>query len=463
VGDLKGANRGTSDRGVGNRLGGPPGVPRQAKTETAAEASPVKTFPFRATRFDGAPIRAWWDGDQIRVKQPMNVFHNRDFAAQTATLDPETFTVSGARLDPAERVRLHVYDPPWYLPNITGSTWGDREFEIELPAERLVELSGASRTATLKQIGLSLVEGASMGVPWGRLLEPLVQSARPFAAAAMIGTADVAPSATGAVTSRAAIGAVERGLTSTIVTQRATSTVAQAVVPASERLVTGIAPAVPTGALPYGAIGTGLAVAGLEAGGKEFTSAVMQRVVSGQEPLVDSMVAVALDKWIRNQTLPVGQRLRMSPMENLIVAKLRGQGVLTPDTVVRELANRIPAQATAMVPRQVATTAAARQAIKKILEDAGVGAAGAKGVMDREIVRQGLLAETAPGIVPSFYTADKQVINGLAELAGIQTQRLGQYKVAEYLLYKRGTDSFEVVIDGYRLLVRPIQIIRPPR
>jgi hypothetical protein len=35
--------------------------------------------------------------------------------------------------------------------------------------------------------------------------------------------------------------------------------------------------------------------------------------------------------------------------------------------------------------------------------------------------------------------------------------------MAKYLLYEHGTDTFEVVIEGHRLLVRPIQTIGRPR
>jgi hypothetical protein len=64
-------------------------------------------------------------------------------------------------------------------------------------------------------------------------------------------------------------------------------------------------------------------------------------------------------------------------------------------------------------------------------------------------------------VTPVFATADRGVINGLARLGGIDPRRLGKFRnVAEFVRYSRGSDTFEVVINQFKLIVKPIQPIR---
>ena len=72
----------------------------------------VKTFPYRGTRFGGAPIMAHSDGKFIYVKQPLYVHSNKDFRKQTRTLPISTF-LGGVRLYPNDYVRVHSYEPRW--------------------------------------------------------------------------------------------------------------------------------------------------------------------------------------------------------------------------------------------------------------------------------------------------------------------------------------------------------------
>jgi hypothetical protein len=121
----------------------PESVPRRLAECQAGRQRDVKIFPFRPTRFGSATLSAHADGDEIVVKLPVHVHSNDDFRAQTRTLPVSAFT-SGLRLPRYEIVRVHVYDPPWYKLNITGSTEGDRESEFCIPAEGLLQVSDAS-------------------------------------------------------------------------------------------------------------------------------------------------------------------------------------------------------------------------------------------------------------------------------------------------------------------------------
>jgi hypothetical protein len=94
------------------------------------------------------------------------------------------------------------------------------------------------------------------------------------------------------------------------------------------------------------------------------------------------------------------------------------------------------------------TTRSERDAILFDLEKERVGS-----TKDQLIVRQVLLNSQAV----TFATGDDKVISGLARLAGIDPSKLRGLKVAEYLRTVKGTDTFDVVIRGHRLTVKPIQ------
>lgn len=141
----------------------------------------------------------------------------------------------------------------------------------------------------------------------------------------------------------------------------------------------------------------------------------------------------------------------------MMVASARERGIVMSDRTMAELSRGDPLQGTALVTQEIATTTQAhRGAIMTTLERAGIN-----GLADRQIVQQALLSETAPQVIPTLATADRQVINGLARLAGINPAHLGRYRtVAEYIHYVRHTATFEVLIEGRRLIVIPIQAVR---
>ena len=69
----------------------------------------VKIFPYRGTRFGGAPLTVFRDGNDIVVKSYVtSVLGNKDFQKQTRTLPTETF-IGGVRLKPNESSpRSHI-------------------------------------------------------------------------------------------------------------------------------------------------------------------------------------------------------------------------------------------------------------------------------------------------------------------------------------------------------------------
>jgi len=448
----------------------------------------IKIFPFRATRFGAAPIMARREGNEIVVEQPQYVRANQDFRAQTRTLP-----TGRVRLSPNEIVRVHVYEPRWYHLNITGSTEGDIEHEFCVTGEQMRDIAAASTTATWVNIGITGVETLTLFIPVGKVATAAVQAARPGLAATMIGTAEViAPRTLAAAGERAAVTIVEEQAVTQVVGRAVQRTVAQTVVQTAEPEVAQLALRATSTAVPrlvpggvVSATGAGVLEAGVETTGSAIrstltptggggptvappgpgapvppipsppvpgspTSGVMLTTVTGDRIIVDSNIARSLDKAARGLPLQQGERL--------MVARVQQQGIVITDRTVAELAVRGGVQGTARVIQEVATTAAERQAIMSTLERAGVGG----GVPDRQIVQQALLAQTAPGVVPTLATADRGMINGLARLARIDPARLGRYRtVAEYLFYERSqATTFEVVIEGRRLIVMPIQAVR---
>lgn len=447
----------------------------------ANELPGIKVFPFRATRFGAAPIMARREGDDIIVEQPVYVLANNDFRQQTRTLPTETFT-RGVRLRPNELVRVHIYEPRWYHLNITGSTEGNIEQEFCVTGEQMLDIADASSTGTLLNIGVTVVEAATFFIPVGRIAtaisRPILGAGRTATAAAMISLADVAPTAMGAVSSRAAVTIVEERAATYAVGRALTRTVSHTVVQSTERGLVQTVPRAATGAvpritseIPARVVGTGALETGVERAGSAVRSAVTPGMpttghvpslpapvptagvrlttVTGDQVIVDTNIAISLDR--------AAQGLPLNQAQTMMVAAARRQGIVITDRTVEELSVRGGAQATAIVTREVASTATERGAIMADIEAAGIGG----GIADRQIVMQALLSETAPGVVPTFATADRGVINGLWRVSGMDPRRLGRYRtVAEFLLYERGTNTFEVVIRSRRLVVMPIQAIR---
>jgi len=179
---------------------------------------------------------------------------------------------------------------------------------------------------------------------------------------------------------------------------------------------------------------------------------VMLRTVTGSTVIVDSNIAISLDLAARDPSL---KSLNPAQRANVAFARSAGIVIATPETA-HELAAGGGASATVLVTQEVPTPPAERAEIVNDLTAAGVN-----GAADREVVTQSLLAQTDPGVTPSLATADRGVVNALARLSGIRTDRLGGYQnVAEWLRYTRNTDSFTVTIRGRTLRVVPVQPVR---
>lgn len=448
----------------------------------------IMTFPFRSTRFGGAPVSAHREGDEIVVKLPVHVFSNDDFNKQTRTLPTEAF-IEGVHLKPNQLVRVHVYEPHWYQPNITGSTEGDKEREFCATGEQMLQIADASTTATMMNVGITVIEGASFFIPVGEIAsfvaKPLIGGARTLTAATMIGMTDVAPAAFGGSMVRAGTTVVEEQLVTEVAGQTLTRSVSQTVVnTAGEGVLDRAAPALAADvAAPNVAAAAAPEVAGTGAGTviadvaggvvkpivtpppgappivppssvpvpvpPSPTAGVMLTTVTGDQVIVDTNIAIAVDKAAQGLPLHAGEKLMLEAAKK--------QGIIVTEKTVEELGAKGGAQSTARMATQVTASDAEKQAIIAELEAKSVGG----GAADRQIVQQALLSNTAPGVTPTLATADRGVINGLARIAGIDPARLGKYRtVAEYLFYTRKTDTFEVVINGRRLYVKAVQAIR---
>ncbi len=248
---------------------------RLAECERGAR---VKTFPFRTTRFGGAPIMAHREGDEIVVKLPMHVKTGSNFRKEVATLPDDTFLSSGTRLLKNEIVRVRHYEVPhWYNFNLSGDASGDNTTEYCVAAETMLDFASATDKAFGVNVAVTVVEAVTPLVPWGKVAAPVMRAGRSTVAAAMIGTAEVAPTALGGVASRATAtmvaGQVERQAVKQVVTSAvgrgAGEAVASQVFPATAQAVTSIAPNV-AGSVA----GAAAAEAAVQGGGDLLHSAV---------------------------------------------------------------------------------------------------------------------------------------------------------------------------------------------
>ncbi len=254
----------------------------------------VKTFPFRTTRFGGAPIMAKRDGNQIVVKMPMHVLTNGDFRKETNTLPTDTF-LSGTRLDPTEIVRVRHYEVPhWYNLNITGDASGDKKTEYCVPAEELLDFASATNKAFWVNVAVTGVEGLTLGTPVGKwvgagvskLAAPAAKAGQTLTVAGMLSLRGAAP-VLGGVSSRTATTLVEDVAAEQAVTRAvapaATSAIADATVPAA---VTSTVPRV--GASVVGqALPSAAAVGGAEVGGGAIQDAFERDLDAAFSPAGD--------------------------------------------------------------------------------------------------------------------------------------------------------------------------------
>jgi hypothetical protein len=225
----------------------------------------VKTFPFRGTRFGGAPLTVFRDGEDIVVKSYVYVLGNRDFRAQTRTLPEETF-IGGVRLKPDEVVRVHTYEPKWYHLNITGSTDGDTENEYCVTGEQMLQVGAMSDRALIGNIALTVVDAATLFIPVGKLAGIIGKPVAQFvtrrggavAISAMLALREVAPTAFAGIASRSATVLVEEQAVDQVASRAVSKSVSQVIIHFAEAPATQAA----TGAAVEGATGAAASTAG---------------------------------------------------------------------------------------------------------------------------------------------------------------------------------------------------------
>jgi hypothetical protein len=194
--------------------------------------------------------------------------------------------------------------------------------------------------------------------------------------------------------------------------------------------------------------------AGASTGGQPSTQKQASAAPSQPMQIADTQVARALDR--ANQGLPP-----LDARQKLIVDTLKAERPKVAHNVDFELKEGGETKTQFEVAGRVdPRTRTEREAILRRLQEAGVGKEG--GTKDQLIVRQVLLTESATGRPPVFVTADDRMINGLARLANLVPEKgWGKYaNAAEYLKYEKGATTFDVVVEGRKMTVRPIQPVR---
>ncbi len=174
--------------------------------------------------------------------------------------------------------------------------------------------------------------------------------------------------------------------------------------------------------------------------GRPPSGGIRYVTVKGDEVIVDTNIARALDKAAKDPTLG-----SLQENEKLMVQEARKQGIVATPTVVGQLGEKGGAQGTISTTQEVSVPPAKRAAIVRALEDNSVGGPPGKpqAASDREIVTQAILAKTDGSAPPTYISADNGVINGLARIAATADptfpapNKLGRYRnIAEYLQYE---------------------------
>ena len=94
----------------------------------------------------------------------------------------------------------------------------------------------------------------------------------------------------------------------------------------------------------------------------------------------------------------------------------------------------------------------------KTLREAGVGGSARRGIADRTIVAEAMVAGKQAGVVPEFLTTDARVIKGLSTIAGRSDPSLawvadfGRRQIVREFA-RRGVTRFTVTIGDYQLVV----------
>jgi len=274
-------------------------TPEEAKRRCEANDLPgIKVFPLRLPRgiwrLSVAPIRAWRDGDVIVVQQTVTgVYSDPMFKQDVRTLPIETF-ISGVRLYPNELVQVRLYDEGEKLICATG--------------EGMLKLNDISDKAVFYSILGTAVEAALFFVPAGVIARPVAAAlriGRTGLTAAMIGTAEVAPTAFAGVASRAAVTTVEERAAGALLEETTGRALTRATTQAAERgLVSEALPAAGAATVPR--LGTGAAQSVLARG---TAGAVTEAGVRAVSPEVSADVEAAFTEYGGPPSGPIRPRL----------------------------------------------------------------------------------------------------------------------------------------------------------
>lgn len=160
--------------------------------------------------------------------------------------------------------------------------------------------------------------------------------------------------------------------------------------------------------------------------------------------VVDTNVAIALDKKARGLPLQPGEELALARMHQLGDVDLRVTDTTAGETGVKGFSP--PHKG---IPISVERTSQAYQdVLNKLANEPPVG--GTKGVDDRNIVADTFFAVTEPGVKPKLATQDKRIYNALAKRAGMDPGKLGAR------LPEVKPDGFDVTIQGRTITVVPL-------
>jgi hypothetical protein len=223
--------------------------PEEAMSKCASgDLADVMVFPYRGTRFGGAPLTVSRDGDDIVVKSYVYVKHNADFAAQTRTLPLEAF-IGGVHIKPTDVVRVHTYEPHWYHLNITGDASGDIQDEFCVTGEGMLKIGEMSDKATWMNIGMTVIDAATLMVPVGKVGQvigaPLLRGGRNVAVAGMLALREAAPTAFAGIASQTTRVVIEEQVVGQVASRAVSETTSHMLIEFSEHtaepLVSGAA------------------------------------------------------------------------------------------------------------------------------------------------------------------------------------------------------------------------------
>ena len=275
-------------------------------------------FPFRPARgifrIDVATINARRAGDTITVTQPLNAtLDNPRFQAEVATLPSEI--VEGIKLPANQIVGVKLYDEGGNV--------------VLVRAADLPKFTSAGRRAVGLSIALTAADvlaGPAIGRGASFVSRKVLQ---PAVTAAVIGTAEVAPTALGGIASRTGAAVAERQVTGGVVRRAAQQ--------AAERQVAGTAarPAaqavVPRlGARPLpGAAATGAGVSVPEAVGRtvDVTPGGLAVELTPKQEARLRRVAEALQDDTKWGEVSARDRLRLGHVYDRLVEQLASAGV----------------------------------------------------------------------------------------------------------------------------------------